>query len=81
MIERYPLAKAGDAYARMMSGKAEFRVVLTMQGFAGPNAPRPCLRDDGLDEPNPVAQPVIVALSGGAGAFGLTDAEAVAIGA
>ena len=30
MIERYPLAKAGDAYARMMSGKAEFRVVLTM---------------------------------------------------
>jgi hypothetical protein len=77
MIERYPLAKAGDAYARMMSGKAEFRVVLTMQGFAGPNAPRPCL----LDEPNPVAQPVIVALSGGAGAFGLTDAETVAIGA
>jgi D-arabinose 1-dehydrogenase-like Zn-dependent alcohol dehydrogenase len=30
MIERYPLAKAGEAYARMMSGKAEFRVVLTM---------------------------------------------------
>ena len=30
MIEKYPLAKAGDAYARMMSGKAEFRVVLTM---------------------------------------------------
>ena len=30
MIERYPLAKAGHAYARMMSGKAEFRVVLTM---------------------------------------------------
>ncbi|HTX15566.1 MAG TPA: alcohol dehydrogenase [Candidatus Baltobacteraceae bacterium] len=30
MIEKFPLAKAGEAYARMMSGKAEFRVVLTM---------------------------------------------------
>ncbi|MDP9146283.1 MAG: alcohol dehydrogenase [Acidobacteriota bacterium] len=30
MIEKYPLANAGQAYARMMSGKAEFRVVLTM---------------------------------------------------
>jgi len=30
MIETYPLEKAGDAYARMMSGKARFRVVLTM---------------------------------------------------
>ena len=30
MIERYPLGKAGDAYTRMLSGKAEFRVVLTM---------------------------------------------------
>jgi D-arabinose 1-dehydrogenase-like Zn-dependent alcohol dehydrogenase len=30
MIEKYPLAKAGEAYARMMSGKAQFRVVLTM---------------------------------------------------
>lgn len=30
MIERYPLAKAGEAYARMMSGQAEFRAVLTM---------------------------------------------------
>jgi len=30
MIETYPLEKAGDAYARMLSGKAEFRVVLTM---------------------------------------------------
>jgi D-arabinose 1-dehydrogenase-like Zn-dependent alcohol dehydrogenase len=30
MIERYPLEKAGEAYARMMSGKAEFRAVLTM---------------------------------------------------
>jgi len=30
MIEKYPLAKAAEAYARMMSGRAEFRVVLTM---------------------------------------------------
>ncbi len=30
MIETYPLDKAAEAYARMMSGKAEFRVVLTM---------------------------------------------------
>jgi D-arabinose 1-dehydrogenase-like Zn-dependent alcohol dehydrogenase len=31
MIEKYPLAKVNDAYERMMSGKAEFRVVLTME--------------------------------------------------
>jgi D-arabinose 1-dehydrogenase-like Zn-dependent alcohol dehydrogenase len=30
MIEKYPLEKAADAYARMLSGKAEFRVVLTL---------------------------------------------------
>jgi len=30
MIEKYPLARATEGYARMMSGKAEFRVVLTM---------------------------------------------------
>ena len=30
MIETYPLEKAGEAYARMMSGNATFRVVLTM---------------------------------------------------
>jgi D-arabinose 1-dehydrogenase-like Zn-dependent alcohol dehydrogenase len=30
MIETYPLAQAEAAYARMMSGKAQFRVVLTM---------------------------------------------------
>ena len=30
MIETYPLQKAAEGYARMMSGKAEFRVVLTM---------------------------------------------------
>jgi D-arabinose 1-dehydrogenase-like Zn-dependent alcohol dehydrogenase len=30
MIETYPLEKAEEAYARMMSGKARFRVVLTM---------------------------------------------------
>jgi D-arabinose 1-dehydrogenase-like Zn-dependent alcohol dehydrogenase len=30
MIETYPLGQAAEAYARMMSGKAQFRVVLTM---------------------------------------------------
>jgi D-arabinose 1-dehydrogenase-like Zn-dependent alcohol dehydrogenase len=30
MIETYPLEKAAEAYARMMSGDARFRVVLTM---------------------------------------------------
>ena len=30
MIETYPLEKAAEAYARMMSGKAQYRVVLTM---------------------------------------------------
>jgi D-arabinose 1-dehydrogenase-like Zn-dependent alcohol dehydrogenase len=30
MIEKYPLAQAAEAYARMLSGKAEFRVVLIM---------------------------------------------------
>ena len=35
MIETYPLEKAAEAYARMMSGKAQFRVV----------------SDDGLNRP------------------------------
>ena len=30
MIETYPLEKVTEAYERMLSGKAEFRVVLTM---------------------------------------------------
>jgi propanol-preferring alcohol dehydrogenase len=30
MIETVPLEQAADAYARMMQGKARFRVVLTM---------------------------------------------------
>jgi D-arabinose 1-dehydrogenase-like Zn-dependent alcohol dehydrogenase len=30
MIEAYPFEKAAEAYARMMSGEAQFRVVLTM---------------------------------------------------
>jgi D-arabinose 1-dehydrogenase-like Zn-dependent alcohol dehydrogenase len=30
MIETYPIEKAAEAYARMMSGDAQFRVVLTM---------------------------------------------------
>jgi propanol-preferring alcohol dehydrogenase len=29
MIEEFPLSRAAEAYARMMSGKARFRVVLT----------------------------------------------------
>ena len=31
MIEKFPLEKAAEAYARMMSGKVQFRAVLTMQ--------------------------------------------------
>jgi D-arabinose 1-dehydrogenase-like Zn-dependent alcohol dehydrogenase len=31
MVETYPLERAGEAYARMMSGSARFRVVLTMK--------------------------------------------------
>ena len=30
MIEKFPLAKVNEAFARMISGKAQFRVVLTM---------------------------------------------------
>ena len=30
MIEKFPLDRVNEAYARMMSGKAQFRVVLTM---------------------------------------------------
>jgi D-arabinose 1-dehydrogenase-like Zn-dependent alcohol dehydrogenase len=30
MFEKYPLAKAAEGYTRMISGKAVFRVVLTM---------------------------------------------------
>jgi D-arabinose 1-dehydrogenase-like Zn-dependent alcohol dehydrogenase len=30
MIEKFPLQKAAEAYARMLSGQAKFRVVLTM---------------------------------------------------
>ena len=30
MIETYPLERAPEAYARMMSGKATFRVVLNI---------------------------------------------------
>ena len=31
MIETMPLAQAAEAYAKMMAGKARFRVVLRMQ--------------------------------------------------
>ena len=30
MIEKYPLEKASEAYQQMISGKARFRVVLTI---------------------------------------------------
>jgi D-arabinose 1-dehydrogenase-like Zn-dependent alcohol dehydrogenase len=30
MIETYPLERAAEGYARMLSGQAQFRVVLTM---------------------------------------------------
>jgi D-arabinose 1-dehydrogenase-like Zn-dependent alcohol dehydrogenase len=30
MIEKFPLVKAAEAYARMMSGNTQFRAVLTM---------------------------------------------------
>ena len=30
MIERYPLERAADGYDQMLSGRARFRVVLTM---------------------------------------------------
>jgi D-arabinose 1-dehydrogenase-like Zn-dependent alcohol dehydrogenase len=30
MIERYPLEKTADAYGQMISGRARFRVVLTV---------------------------------------------------
>lgn len=30
ILEKYPLEKVNEAYARMMSGKAQFRVVLTL---------------------------------------------------
>jgi D-arabinose 1-dehydrogenase-like Zn-dependent alcohol dehydrogenase len=32
MIEKYPLEKATEAYDQMISGRARFRVVLTMGG-------------------------------------------------
>jgi D-arabinose 1-dehydrogenase-like Zn-dependent alcohol dehydrogenase len=32
MNEIYPFAKVAEAYDRMMSGRARFRVVLTMEG-------------------------------------------------
>jgi D-arabinose 1-dehydrogenase-like Zn-dependent alcohol dehydrogenase len=31
MVEKFPLTKVKEAYERMTSGKAEFRVVLTME--------------------------------------------------
>jgi D-arabinose 1-dehydrogenase-like Zn-dependent alcohol dehydrogenase len=33
-METFPLERAAEAYQRMMSGKARFRVVLTMETAA-----------------------------------------------
>jgi hypothetical protein len=33
MIEKYPLEEAAEGYARMMSGDAQYRVVLTVKQF------------------------------------------------
>ena len=39
MIETAPLDQAPAAYAKMMAGKARFRIVLVMENAAGPSAP------------------------------------------
>ena len=39
MIETFSLEQAADAYARMMQGKARFRVVLVTKGAGAQNAP------------------------------------------
>jgi alcohol dehydrogenase, propanol-preferring len=38
MIETMPLEEAPAAYAKMMSGKARFRMVLVMKSARGPGA-------------------------------------------
>ena len=44
MIETAPLDEAAAAYAKMMAGKARFRMVLTMQPQAGPSGSKPARR-------------------------------------
>ena len=46
MIETAPLEGAADAYAKMMAGKARFRMVLTMNPGAAspPQTPKPKTR-------------------------------------
>ena len=44
MIETAPLDQAEAAYAKMMAGKARFRMVLTMQPQAGPSGSKPTRR-------------------------------------
>ena len=39
MIETVPLEQAADGYARMMQGKARFRMVLVTKEGAAPTAP------------------------------------------
>jgi len=40
MIETVPLEEAAAAYAKMMAGKARFRMVLVMKNGAVESAPR-----------------------------------------
>ncbi|HEX8802071.1 MAG TPA: hypothetical protein VF772_25840 [Terriglobales bacterium] len=40
MIETMPLEEAGGAYAKMMAGKARFRMVLVMNNGSGKLSPR-----------------------------------------
>jgi propanol-preferring alcohol dehydrogenase len=40
MIETVPFERAADAYAKMMAGKARFRMVLVMENVPGSSAPR-----------------------------------------
>jgi alcohol dehydrogenase, propanol-preferring len=41
MIETVPLEQAAEAYARMMQGKARFRMVLVTKNSATQNAGQP----------------------------------------
>jgi len=44
MIETLPLEQAADAYARMMQGKARFRMVLIVKEEVAPGAPANMVR-------------------------------------
>jgi propanol-preferring alcohol dehydrogenase len=46
MIETVPFEQAAAAYAKMMAGKARFRMVLMMQPHAGPSGSKPIHRHE-----------------------------------